>query len=138
MTEEDYWAQYPDTLTTSDVAKIISIGTPAVRARLRDGTIPGHRIGDSWIIFKPEIRAWLNATSNSRREPYEPGDVLAGYPDELSYRDLMRLFGKIKQTIYTWLEQGHLPGSFAAGHWVIHKWQLQERLAESSNQRRDR
>ena len=44
MSEEDYWAQFPDTLTTADVAKIIRTGAPAVRSRLRDGIIPGHRI----------------------------------------------------------------------------------------------
>ena len=80
VSEEDYWSQFPDTLTTADVAKIIRTGAPAVRARLRDGTIPGHRIADSWIIFKSEIRAWLAATSKRPRTS-EPVDVLADYPD---------------------------------------------------------
>lgn len=133
VSEEDYWSQFPDTLTTADVGKIIRTGAPAVRARLRDGTIPGHRIADSWIIFKAEIRAWLAATSN-RPRPTEPVDVLADYPDELSYRHLMQLFVKAKPTIYTWLEQGHIPASFVGGRWIVHKWQLQERLDETSNQ----
>lgn len=135
VSEEDYWSQFPDTLTTADVAKIIRTGAPAVRARLRDGTIPGHRIADSWIIFKAEIRAWLAATSNRPRTS-EPVDVLAGYPDELNYRDLMQLFRvKYKGTIYIWLEQRHIPGSFVGGRWIVHKWQLRELLDETSNQR---
>lgn len=137
MSEEDYWAQFPDTLTTADVAKIIRTGIQAVRARLRRGTIPGHRIGDTWIIFKPEIRAWLASTSNQHHTGDTPAvDVLADYPDELNYRDLMRLFGvKYKGTIYIWLEQGHIPGSFIEGRWIVHKWQLRERLDATSNQR---
>lgn len=130
--EEEYWAQFPDTLTTEHVAKIIRTGVQAVRSRLRDGTIPGHRVADSWIIFKAEIRAWLPSTTN-RPKPIEPVDVLAGYPDELSYRDLMTLFGKTKQTVYVWLEQGHVPGSLVAGRWTIYKWQLHELLHETSN-----
>lgn len=140
VSEQDYWAQFPDTLTTTDVAKIIRTGVQAVRARLRRGTIPGHRIGDTWIIFKPEIRTWLASTSNQHR-PGDAGaaaDVLADYPDELNYRDLMRLFGvKYKGTIYIWLEQGHIPGSFVEGRWIVHKWQLRERLDATSNQRPD-
>lgn len=138
MSEEDYWAQFPETLTTTDVATIIRTGVQAVRARLRRGTIPGHRIGDTWIIFKPEIRAWLTSTSNQHRpEDIDPiVDVLADYPDVLSYRDLMRLFGvKYKGTIYIWLEQKHIPGSFVEGRWIVHKWQLRQTLAASSNQR---
>ena len=70
-----------------------------------------------------------------RPRPSEPVDVLADYPDELSYRDLMRLFRvKYKGTIYIWLEQGHIPGSFVGGRWIVHKWQLRERLDETSNQ----
>jgi len=137
VSEEDYWAQFPDTLSTADVAKIIRIGAPAVRTRLRDGVIPGHRIADSWVIFKAEIRAWLAASSN-RPRPTEPVDVLADYPDELNYRDLMQLLRvKYKGTIYIWLEQGHIPGSFVGGRWIVHKWQLRERLDETSNQVRD-
>ncbi|RLK46421.1 hypothetical protein C7474_2959 [Microbacterium telephonicum] len=136
LSEEDYWAQFPDTLTTADVAKIIRTGAPAVRARLRDGIIPGHRIADSWVMFKAEIRAWLAATSNRPIPAGEPVDVLADYPDELSYRDLMQLFRvKYKGTIYIWLEQGHIPGSFVGNRWIVHKWRLRELLDETSNQR---
>ena len=136
LSEEDYWAQFPDTLTTADVAKIIRTGAPAVRARLRDGIIPGHRIADSWVMFKAEIRAWLAATSNRPIPPSAPVDVLADYPDELSYRDLMRLFRvKYKGTIYIWLEQGNIPGSLVGNRWVVHKWQLRDLLEETSNQR---
>src|SRR3546814_18360506 len=64
VSEEDYWSQYPDTLTTADVAKIIRTGAPAVRARLRDGTIPGHRTAHSWIISTAAILPWPTATRN--------------------------------------------------------------------------
>jgi len=63
-----------------------------------------------------------------------PVDVLESYPDELSYRDLMVLFGKSKQTIYAWLNGGDIAGFHVSGRWVIHKAQLRERLQLSSNQ----
>ncbi|MGC5225134.1 helix-turn-helix domain-containing protein [Micromonospora sp. DT81.3] len=135
MSEEDYWATLPDTLSPADVARILRTGVPAVRRRLRDGMIPGHRLSDSWIIFKSEIRAWLDSTSN--QPPHaatDPVDVLTGYGDELSYRDLMQLLGKTKQTVYIWLQQGVIPASNVGGRWIIFKAQLRRRLEESSNQ----
>ena len=39
--------------------------------------VPGHRIADTWIIFKPEIRVWLATTSNHPPATTDPVDVLA-------------------------------------------------------------
>lgn len=133
--DDDYWAALPNTLTPTQLAKILSIGKPAVLSRLRSGVIPGYQIRASWIIFKSEIRAWLASTSN--RPPAEspkPVDVLADYGDELTYRDLMALFGKTKQTIYIWIHEGEIPAFNLGNRYVIHKAQLRERLSEISNQ----
>jgi len=136
MAEDDsYWATYPDTLSVAEVAKILRVKKPSVFLRLKNGTIPAHQISGSWIIFKPELRAWLDSTSNQAVSVVPaPVDVLESYPDELSYRDLMVLFGKSKQTIYAWLNGGDIAGFHVSGRWVIHKAQLRERLQLSSNQ----
>ncbi|MFL2002067.1 helix-turn-helix domain-containing protein [Microbacterium sp. A1-JK] len=134
MSEEDYWAEFPDTLLTADVAKIIRTGVGAVRARLHAGTIPGYHLGGSWIMFKPEIRAWLASASNQPQPPSRPVDLLATYPDELSHHDLAQLLRKSKQTVYTYLERGVIPGAFVGGRWVVHKWQVRDRLTRASNQ----
>ena len=139
MAEDDsYWATYPDTLSVAEVAKILRVQKPSVFLRLKNGTIPAHQISGSWIIFKPELRAWLGSTSNQTvSDVPAPVDVLEAYPDELSYRDLMVLFGKTKQTIYAWLNDGEIAGFHVGGRWVIHKGPLREKLQTSSNQIKD-
>jgi excisionase family DNA binding protein len=136
MTDDDaYWAALPDTLTPTQLAKILSVGKPAILSRLRAGVIPGYQIRASWIIFKPEIRAWLASTSNRAPvEPPKPVDVLADYGDAMTYQDLMVLFGKTKQTVYIWLHEGEIPAFHIGNRWVIHKAQVRERLSEVSNQ----
>jgi len=134
VSEEDYWAEFPDTLLTADVAKIIRTGVGAVRARLHAGTIPGYHLGGSWIMFKSEIRAWLASASNKPQPPSPAVDILADYPDELNHRDLAQLLRKSKQTVYAYLERGVIPGAFVGGRWVVHKWQVRDCLIEASNQ----
>jgi excisionase family DNA binding protein len=135
MDDDSYWEAFPDTLSTADVAKILSVGKPAVLVRLKSGMIPGHLVVGSWVVFKAEVRAWLESTSNQiPPAPPEPVDVLAGYADEMSYRDLMELFGKSKQTIYTWLHDGEIPAFHVGTRWIIRKSQLRQKLEETSNQ----
>lgn len=134
VNEEDYWAQFPDTLTAAHVAEIIRVSVPVVRSRLRTGKIPGHLIGGSWLMFKPEIREWLNSRSNQPREAGEPVDVLANYPDALTVKELIAFFGKAKETLYIWLEKGVIPGARVADQWIVYKWQLNELIAATSNQ----
>lgn len=136
MTDDDsYWDQYPATLTAAEVARILSVGKPAVHVRLKNGIIPAHMIVGSWVIFKAEVRLWLESTSNQAPStPPTPVDVLADYAEEMSYRDLMRLTGKTKQTIYTWLRNGIIPAYHVSNRWIIHKSQLRAMLRETSNQ----
>jgi excisionase family DNA binding protein len=135
MADDHYWDSYPETLSTADVAKILIVGRPAVLVRLKTGVIPGHLIVGSWIIFKSEIRSWLESTSNQAPTATPAAvDVLAAYEDEMSYRDLMVLFGKSKQTIYSWLHNGEIPAFHVGSRWIIHKVQLRQKLRATSNQ----
>lgn len=135
MDDAAYWEPFPDTLSTADLSKILSVGRPAVLARLKSGIIPGHFVVGSWVVFKAEVRAWLDANSN-QTPPGPPADVdvLADYADELSYRDLMVIMGKTKRTIYSWLNDGDIPGFHVGNRWIVHKSQLREKLRQTSNQ----
>lgn len=135
MDDDSYWDAYPDTLSPADLSRILSVGRPAVLSRLKAGIIPGHLIVGSWVVFKAEVRAWLDSTSN-QAPPGPPAtvDVLASYGDELNYRDLMVIMGKTKRTIYSWLNSGAIPAFHAGNRWIIHKPQLQQKLRETSNQ----
>ncbi|SDZ48532.1 DNA binding domain-containing protein, excisionase family [Herbiconiux ginsengi] len=133
--EDAYWASYPPTLTTAQLAKILSVGRVTVFTRLSSGIIPAYRIERSWVVFRDEVRSWL-ATTNSRspQTPASPVDVLQGLDDELTYRDLMILFAKSKPTIYRWMESGVIPAFHVGSRWVVQKSQLRQALRGYSNQ----
>jgi len=133
--ENDYWDSLTDTLSVAQLAQILSISKITVAARLRAGDIPGYFIVGSWIVFKEEVRAWLDSKSNQVAPgPAAPVDVLIRYGNELTYRDLMKLFGKSKPTIYAWLNNGHIPAFHLGTSWVIHKPQLRQMLNATKNQ----
>lgn len=136
MTDDDiYWDAFPEVLSTNDLSQILSVGRPGIFTRLTKGIIPAYRLERSWIIFKPEVRAWLDANSNRPQpEPNGPVDVLADYAEEMSHRDLMRLFDKSKPTIYRWMELGVIPAFHVGGRWLVRKSQLRQALHDSSNQ----
>lgn len=134
--EDAYWASYPPTLTTVQVAKILSVGRVTVFTRLSNGVIPAYQIERSWVIFRDEVRAWL-ATTNSRapQTPVPQVDVLQSLNDELTYRDLMTLFSKSKPTVYRWMESGVIPAFHVGSRWVVQKSQLRQALHDYSNQK---
>ena len=136
LMDDDYWAKFPEPLTLRAIATILRVSEATVLRRLQDGTIPGHFIGRSWIVFQCEFRTWLAGTRN---EPLPVGadcDPLADYDDQLGMSELMELFAKTKQTIRAWLENKTLPGYKVAGQWTAYKSELRATLAATSNQQR--
>lgn len=135
LMDDDYWAQLPNPLTLQAVARIVRMSETTVLRRLQDGTIPGHFIGRSWIIFQGEFRAWLESRRNTPSPQAVAIDPLADYAEQLGMADLMDLFGKTKQTIRKWLVDGQVPGYQVSGRWTVYKSELRETLIASSNQR---
>jgi len=86
-------------------------------------------------VFKCEIRAWLLTRRNTPANETIDADPLAGWPDELRMAELVRFFGKTKQTMRRWLEHGDLPGHRINGRWIVYRSELRAALAASSNQR---
>ena len=132
--DDDYWAQLPNPLTLQTIALIVRMSETTVLRRLQDGTIPGHFIGRSWIIFQGEFRAWLASRRNIPSPDTVVSDPLADYPEQLGMAELMKLFGKTKQTIRKWLIDEQIPGYQVSGRWTVHKSELREAIQKSSNQ----
>lgn len=135
LMDDDYWAQLPNPLTLQAIALIVRMSETTVLRRLQDGTIPGHFIGRSWIVFQGEFRAWLASRRNTPSAETVTSDPLATYEDQLGMAELMELFGKTKQTIRKWLTDEQIPGYQVSGRWTVHKSELRETLLASSNQR---
>jgi hypothetical protein len=134
LMDDDYWAKFPEPLTLHAIATVLRVSEATVLRRLQDGTIPGHFIGRSWIIFQCEFRAWLATTRNEPLPADVECDPLADYDDQLGMSELMELFNKTKQTIRAWLGNNTLPGYQVAGRWTVYKSELRDTLAKTSNQ----
>lgn len=135
MEDDEYWDELPATLPTSLVAQMLELSSETIVVRLKAGTIPGHRIGSSWIIFKLELRALVESRNNQGDQNLSAAvDVLADFENEMTYKDLMACLGKTKQTIYTWLREGTIPAYLIGDHWVIHTHQVRSMLQRTSNQ----
>ncbi|RGE19083.1 helix-turn-helix domain-containing protein [Leucobacter sp. wl10] len=134
MTDAEYWDALADPVPVRELAPLFRVHESTVHRHLQNGTIPGHYIGRSWIVYKCEIRAWLADRRNISTGEVIDDDPLADWPDELRMRDLTTFFGKTKQTIRAWLEDGEIPGYQINGRWVAYKAELREVLAATSNQ----
>lgn len=48
------------TYTVDEVAHLLSLSRSGTYALLRDGTIPGERVGRRWVITRRRLHAWLD------------------------------------------------------------------------------
>ncbi|MFC3690456.1 helix-turn-helix domain-containing protein [Aquipuribacter hungaricus] len=69
MTDEldALFAEYKDTLNVGDVAELLGMTKQGVYLWLRDGVIPGYKVGTSWFILREELKKTLRAGANTRR-----------------------------------------------------------------------
>lgn len=137
--EDGFWTSLPATLTTAGLARTLRINEDTTLRRLGDGRIPGYRLtSSSWLVFRDELRAHLSASSNRLPRYTATPDVLAEYAEVLGYRDLMRLLGKSKPTVYAWLQAGTVPGYFLDGRWLVYRHELRAALDDVRNVPRER
>lgn len=129
--DDEYWAGLPHALSVRQVSATLRVSDDSIWRRLKAQKLPAYRIAGSWIIFRDELRQWIECNSNQRdhTEPVEPVDVLQQFGDELTFEDLMRIFGKTKQTVYRWLNDGVIPAYSNGGRWTIYTGDLREALA---------
>ena len=52
------------TMTARDVTELLGITKQTVHNWLRDGVIPGYKVGSSWFILRDELKETLRAGAN--------------------------------------------------------------------------
>lgn len=58
------FANDPDSIGPSEVAARLGVTTRSVYTWLRDGLIPGYKIGSSWIVVTEELKDTIRAGRN--------------------------------------------------------------------------
>lgn len=53
---DDLFARYPMTMSVPQVAEVLGRPHSTIYKWLGDGTIPASKIGDSWIIYRDEVK----------------------------------------------------------------------------------
>lgn len=61
------FAPYRETLTVGEVAELLGMTKQGIYLWLRDGVIPGYKVGTSWFILRDELKKALRAGSNQHR-----------------------------------------------------------------------
>lgn len=56
-----------ETLTVPEVAEMLGVTKPGVYKWLKDGVIPGYKLGSTWFILRDELKEALEAGANARR-----------------------------------------------------------------------
>jgi excisionase family DNA binding protein len=61
---DDLFATYPVVMSVSQVAEVLGRPKPTIYKWLGDGTIPGSKVGESWVIYRDEIKAIVASGRN--------------------------------------------------------------------------
>ncbi|WP_367645929.1 helix-turn-helix domain-containing protein [Paenarthrobacter ureafaciens] len=63
------FADRPETLTVDEVAEVLNISRQNAYAWLRDGVIPGYKIGTTWRVIRDELKEtmWRGANAPHRK-----------------------------------------------------------------------
>lgn len=74
-----------ETLSVPEVAELLGMTKQGIYHWLRDGVIPGYKVGTSWFILRDELKETLRAGANPRRpltaEPADPAPPSEEEPD---------------------------------------------------------
>lgn len=58
----------PPTMGAGDVAELLGLTKQAVYGWLREGTIPGYKLGSTWFVVRDELKEAMRAGSNARTD----------------------------------------------------------------------
>ena len=63
------FAGRPETLSVEEVAEVLNISRQNTYAWLRDGVIPGYKLGSTWRVIRDELKETMRQGANvpSRR-----------------------------------------------------------------------
>lgn len=68
---DDLFEGYPEHLSVPQVAELLGIKVPTAYKWLRDGVIPGYRVGKAWVVLREEIK---DAVLSGRNLPPDTDD----------------------------------------------------------------
>ena len=58
------FADRPETLSVEEVAEVLNISRQNAYAWLRDGVIPGYKIGSTWRVIRDELKETMRQGAN--------------------------------------------------------------------------
>ena len=68
----------PDLLSLTEAAELIGITRPATHQALHEGRLSGQRVGNAWVVRRPDAEAFKRARSSRAGElPSPPGGTRA-------------------------------------------------------------
>lgn len=59
------FAGRPETLSVEEVAELLNISRQNAYAWLRDGVIPGYKLGATWRVIRDELKETMRLGANS-------------------------------------------------------------------------
>lgn len=69
------FAGRPDVLSVEEVAEVLNVTRTNVYAWLRDGVIPGYKLGTTWRVLRDELKATMATGANAQRSRAVPTRV---------------------------------------------------------------
>lgn len=64
---DELFAGQPDVLSVEEVADLLRVTRPNVYTWLKEGVIPGYKLGPTWRVVSKELRATMAKGANSQR-----------------------------------------------------------------------
>lgn len=61
---DDLFARYSVTMSVPDVAEVLGRPHSTIYKWLNDGTVPGSKVGESWVIYRDEVKALVASGRN--------------------------------------------------------------------------
>lgn len=55
----------PEVSHVADLERILRLGSDLIREELTSGRLRGRKVGDSWLVHRDAVKAWLNAYGES-------------------------------------------------------------------------
>jgi excisionase family DNA binding protein len=61
---DDLFARFGVTMSVAEVAMVLGRPHSTIYKWLNDGTIPASKVGESWVIYRDEIKALISSGRN--------------------------------------------------------------------------
>lgn len=61
---DELFASYPVVMSVPQVAEVLGRPHSTIYKWLGDGTIPASKVGDSWVIYRDEVKALVTSGRN--------------------------------------------------------------------------